>query len=183
MCIRISNVPVYEASYTQCIPRVILKACYLFLLFFVYYCCICFSIYFYQRYMYVNYLSPTKRIDCGGFPCFIFPHVEKSLFSFESSPSFLLLIGGHDQRDGTQHPLLDRGAFLHPKRGQKDKRRATKRRGVDGAFQDFAVVAQIADFTGVPSWIDGDGTNVHDGQRRQQFFQGRVDQVTPVEKK
>ena len=135
-----------------------------------------------EIYVNVNYLSPTKRIDCGGFPCFIFPHVEKSLFSFESSPSFLLLIGGHDQRDGTQHPLLDRGAFLHPKRGQKDKRRATKRRGVDGAFQDFAVVAQIADFTGVPSWIDGDGTNVHDGQRRQQFFQGRVDQVTPVER-
>ena len=124
-----------------------------------------------------------RELSVGDFHVSSFPHVEKSLFSFESSPSFLLLIGGHDQRDGTQHPLLDRGAFLHPKRGQKDKRRATKRRGVDGAFQDFAVVAQIADFTGVPSWIDGDGTNVHDGQRRQQFFQGRVDQVTPVEKK
>ena len=182
MCIRISNVPVYEASYTQCIPRVILKACYLFLLFFVYYCCICFSIYFYQRYMLTTSRQPRELI-VGDFHVSSFPHVEKSLFSFESSPSFLLLIGGHDQRDGTQHPLLDRGAFLHPKRGQKDKRRATKRRGVDGAFQDFAVVAQIADFTGVPSWIDGDGTNVHDGQRRQQFFQGRVDQVTPVEKK
>ena len=110
--------------------------------------------------------------------------LKKSLSRLNRSSPFLrsfCLIGGHDQSDGTQHPLLDRGAFLHPKRGQKDKRRATKRCGVDGAFQDFAVVAQIADFTGVPSRIDGDGTNVHHGQRRQQFFQGRVDQVTPVE--